>query len=108
VAGGRGAAVAEGRRAPAVGWLDSVLVAVVVAAAVVVAGLGMLADLARQVGVPSTSGVVRVREGESLWQVARRVAPSADPGAVAARIVELNNLSAPAVHPGQALLSPVG
>jgi hypothetical protein len=102
--------VAEGRRAPAVRRLGPVLiaVAVAVASAVVVAGLGLLGDFARQERVPSASDVVRVREGESLWRLARRVAPSADPGAVAARIVELNDLPAPAVHPGQALLSPVG
>jgi len=110
VAGVPRAAAAGGRRAPRLCRLGSVLaaVAVVVASAVMVGGLGLLGDLARHERVPSVSGVVRVRDGESLWQVARRVAPSADPGAVAARIVEMNDLSAPAVHPGQALFSPVG
>jgi len=78
------------------------------AAAVLVAGLGLLGDVARAQRVPSTSGLVRVHQGESLWQLARRVAPSADPGAVAARVVELNDLPSSSVYPGEALLSPVG
>jgi hypothetical protein len=78
-----------------------------VSAAVVVAGLGLLADGARAARVPSLTGSVQVRADESLWQVARRAAPSADPGAVVARIVELNDLGSPTVRGGQVLLSPI-
>jgi hypothetical protein len=87
----------------ALGWL---LVAVLAAVAVV--GLGLLADAARSARVPSAIAPVRVEVGESLWQVARRTAPSADPEVVAARIVELNDLGSPSVRPGQVLLSPIG
>ena len=81
--------------------------AVAVAAAVAVAGLGLLADAARAAQVPSRTGPVQVRADESLWQVARRAVPSADPGAVVARIVELNDLDSPSVRAGQVLLSPI-
>jgi hypothetical protein len=83
-------------------------VLVVLAAAVVVGGLGLLADGVRTARVPSATGMVRVHAGESIWQVARRAAPSADPGAVAARIVELNDLASPSVRDGQVLVSPIG
>jgi hypothetical protein len=84
------------------------MVLVALTAAVAVAGLGLLADAVRTVRVPSATGVVRVQGDESLWQVARRVAPSADPGAVAAKIVELNHLDSPSVRTGQRLVSPIG
>jgi hypothetical protein len=81
---------------------------VAVLAAVAVVSLGLLADAARSARVPSATALVRVEVGESLWQVARRAAPSADPEVVAARIVELNDLGSPSVRPGQVLLSPIG
>jgi hypothetical protein len=83
-------------------------VLVVLAAAVVVGGLGLLADGVRAARVPAVTGMVQVHAGESIWQVARRAAPSADPGAVAARIVELNDLASPSVRDGQVLVSPIG
>ena len=55
---------------------------VAVVAAIVVGGLGMLADGVREARVPEATGLVQVHAGESIWQVARRAAPSADPGAV--------------------------
>jgi hypothetical protein len=81
------------------------LVALLVAA--VVAGLGLLADAAGSARVPGRTALVQVGQGESLWQVARRVAPSADPGEVAARIAELNGLRSPSVSAGVTLLSPI-
>jgi hypothetical protein len=82
-------------------------VAVAVLASLTVAGLGLLADATRSARVPTELGQVRVHDGESLWQVARRAAPSADPGAVAARIVELNDLASPSVPAGTLLESPI-
>jgi hypothetical protein len=81
---------------------------VVALAAAAVVALGLLSDAVRQARVPETTALVRVHSGESLWQVARRAAPSADPGAVAARIVELNGLASPSVRDGDVLVSPVG
>lgn len=103
-----GARVSRGA-ASSVRWSAVVqFVLVAVLAAAVVGGLGLLSAGARESRVPSVTARVQVHEGESLWQVARRVAPSADPGAVAARIVELNHLGSPSVAGGSVLLSPIG
>jgi hypothetical protein len=96
----------RGRSAGLVSAAQFVLVAVV--AAVVVGALGLLADGVRAARVPEATGLVQVHPGESIWQVARRAAPSADPGAVAARIVDLNDLGSPSVRGGEVLLSPIG
>ena len=98
--------VARARSAGVVSVVQFVLVAV--AAAVVVGALGLLADGVRAARVPEATGLVQVHSGESIWQVARRAAPSADPGAVAARIVELNDLGSPSVRGGEVLVSPIG
>ncbi|WP_331533521.1 LysM peptidoglycan-binding domain-containing protein [Pseudonocardia sp.] len=86
----------------------ALLLLVAFAAAAVVAGLGLLGSAVRAGRVPEATTVVRVAPAESIWQVARRVAPSADPGDVAARIVELNQLGSPSVRAGQQLVSPTG
>ncbi|PVZ93643.1 hypothetical protein DDQ50_14415 [Amnibacterium flavum] len=49
---------------------------------------------------------VTVADGESLWAVAERVAPQADPRDVIADIERLNGLEASAVSPGQSLAIP--
>ena len=48
-----------------------------------------------------------VQPGESLWTLARRIAPGNDPRAVVAQIRRLNDLSTSQVRPGQLLLLPV-
>jgi hypothetical protein len=83
-------------------------VLVAVAAAVAVGILGLLSEAVREARVPENTGLVRVHPGESLWKVARRTAPSADPGAVVARIARLNDLGSPTVRDGEVLVSPVG
>ncbi|WP_344875275.1 LysM peptidoglycan-binding domain-containing protein [Allokutzneria multivorans] len=87
-----------------------VLVALALTAVAVVA-LGLLAQL-RGIGdgpgVPEAVSIVEVGPGESLWQLARRVAPDSPSGAVIERIVELNELSDHVVHPGQPLRVPDG
>lgn len=52
--------------------------------------------------------VVRVETGESLHDVAVRVAPNAPTRQVADRIRELNGLQTPALAVGQTLIAPVG
>jgi hypothetical protein len=47
-----------------------------------------------------------VHEGESLWAVAKRVAPRHDPRAVVQQIRELNHLDSASVRAGQQLLLP--
>ncbi len=44
--------------------------------------------------------------GETLWQIAQRAAPTADPRVTVARIVELNALPGASVRAGQELLLP--
>ena len=56
----------------------------------------------------AATGVVVVQPGESLWQIAREVAPQADPRATLSSIRELNGLDGNAVVPGQSLVVPVG
>ncbi|WP_082874366.1 LysM peptidoglycan-binding domain-containing protein [Arthrobacter sp. OY3WO11] len=55
----------------------------------------------------ATSAVsVTVQPGQSLWGIAATVAPERDARDVVADIVQLNNLSAGAVFPGQQLFVP--
>jgi LysM domain len=58
--------------------------------------------------VPDRLAVVRVEPGESLQDVAARVAPDAPVRQVAERIRELNELNSPALVAGQTLIAPVG
>ena len=87
-------------------------VAVAVAGAVVVtlAVVGALSWLGQAVdaGLPAETLVVRVGAGETVWDVAVRVAPESDPRAVVQRIRELNGMTTSAVQPGQQLQVPDG
>ncbi|MET1085581.1 MAG: LysM peptidoglycan-binding domain-containing protein [Arthrobacter sp.] len=49
---------------------------------------------------------VTVQPGQSLWAIAGTIAPERDARDVVADIVQLNNLSAGTVHPGQQLYVP--
>lgn len=49
---------------------------------------------------------VTVHAGETLWQVARRVAPHVDPRLVVARIEARNHLAGAGVQAGQQLVVP--
>ncbi|MEN2737273.1 LysM peptidoglycan-binding domain-containing protein [Microbacterium sp. X-17] len=49
---------------------------------------------------------VTVQSGDSLWSVASRIAPNADPRDVIAELVNLNGLSSAVVTPGQQLAIP--
>lgn len=89
----------------------TVLLAVV--AAGITVWLGLVAQLGGVVGtspaaVPDRLAVVQVQSGESLHQVAQRVAPDAPVGSVAERIRELNQLDSAALDAGQTLIAPVG
>jgi hypothetical protein len=63
------------------------------------------ADSADQLSVTPTVSVT-VQPGESLWSIAGSVAPERDPRDVVADIVQLNNLDAAGVMPGQQLFVP--
>ena len=48
-----------------------------------------------------------VEPGQSLWQLAETIAPTADPRDVIADIVNLNQLQSESLQPGQRLALPV-
>ncbi|OLF16938.1 hypothetical protein BU204_14335 [Actinophytocola xanthii] len=72
-----------------------------------VVGVGTLASAGAE-PVPARTEVVRVQPGESLAELAARVAPGSDPGAVVERIRELNGDLVGGVRPGQPLHVPSG
>ncbi len=63
------------------------------------------ADSAAELSLTPTV-TVTVQPGESLWAIAEAVAPERDPRDVVADIIQLNNLEAARVVPGQALFIP--
>lgn len=87
-------------------------VALALLAAVITVWLGLVAQFGGVVGpsapVPSKLAVVQVQSGETLQQVAQRVAPDAPTGQVVARIRELNQLDSVALDAGQTLIAPIG
>lgn len=75
--------------------------------------LGLVAQFGGVVGsgstaVPDRLAVVQVQSGETLHQVAHRVAPDAPANQVVERIRELNKLDSVALDAGQTLIAPVG
>jgi hypothetical protein len=81
-------------------------------AAAITVWLGLVAQFgemaAGTAAVPDRLAVVQVQMGESLQQVAHRVAPDAPVGQVVDRIRELNELDSVALDAGQTLIAPVG
>ena len=86
-------------------------------AAIITLWLGLVANLGQIANgdagnaaapVPDRLSVVQVSPGESLQDVAHRVAPEAPARQVADRIRELNNLNSPMLAAGQTLIAPVG
>ncbi len=83
------------------------LLTVVVVTFAVVCGLALLGQAAASRSeVPQETSVVRVGAGETVWDVAERVAPGSDVRAVVARIRELNGMTDSAVEPGVPLRVP--
>jgi len=74
--------------------------------------LGLVAEFGGVVGTPAPApakfAVVQVQAGETLQQVAERVAPDAPVGQVVERIRQLNQLDTVALDAGQTLIAPVG
>jgi predicted Zn-dependent protease len=84
-------------------------------AALITVWLGVVAQFGGVVGaagssapLPDTVAVVQVQPGETLQQVAHRVAPDAPVGHVVDRIRELNQLESVSLDAGQTLIAPVG
>lgn len=85
----------------------TVLVAIPLAVGAAVLGVGAVGAAAgTHSGSATTFQYVTVDPGESLWQVATSIAPTADPRDVVADILTLNNLSSSDVQPGQRLAIP--
>ncbi|WP_029145734.1 LysM peptidoglycan-binding domain-containing protein [Microbacterium luticocti] len=84
------------------------LVALPVAAALGWAALGGGSALAsRDAGAPAgTFATITVSAGDSLWSIARQVAPAADPRDVVDAIMRLNALQTAVVSPGERLALP--
>lgn len=51
---------------------------------------------------------VIVQPGQTLWSIARRAEPSADPRIVVQQIIEVNALGSPLIQPGELLWVPKG
>jgi len=87
-------------------------VALALVAAAITVWLGLVAQLGGVGGgapaVPDRLAVVQVQSGETLQQVAQRVAPDAPVGPVVERIRELNQLESAALDAGQTLIAPIG
>jgi hypothetical protein len=85
----------------------TVMIAIPLAIAAATLGLGAAGAAAgTHSGSASAFHYVTVDPGESLWQLAQTVAPTADPRDVIADIMTLNNLSSAEVQPGQRLAIP--
>jgi LysM domain len=74
---------------------------------IVIAGLGWLGQRPDP-AIPQRTAVVRVGAGETIWDVAARVAPQSAPRAVVDRIRKLNDLADTEVAPDQQLRVPDG
>ena len=90
----------------------AVTVALAAMAALITLWLGALANFsgdraAAPAAVPERLTVVQVQAGETLQQLAGRVAPEAPAGLVVDRIRDLNQLDSAAVDAGQTLIAPV-
>ena len=67
---------------------------------------GGLASAGTEPGAAATAQRVTVAPGDTLWSIAEREAPDADPRDTVADILELNHLSSSAVEAGSVLLLP--
>lgn len=77
----------------------------VIAAAIL--GLQSGGAVANDTAASVSFETVTVAPGESLWSIAERLAPNADPRDVLLEIVALNGLPSSQVHPGQQLALPL-
>jgi hypothetical protein len=83
---------------------------VVVFAALLMFGAAMMARPAPRGGAAPPAGtcsVVTVQRNDTLWSVAQRVAPGADPVATVEQIRRLNGLEDYTIYAGQELTVPV-
>lgn len=99
---------APGARIPAPRLIGVVRLAATAAVTLaVVGGMGWIGQAASP-GAPAETTVTRVGAGETVWDVAQRVAPKSDQRAVVERIRQLNGMANSAIAPGQQLQVPNG
>lgn len=84
-----------------------VLLALVAALAFTLISLGQVAAQAGGGGDAAPARTWVVQPGETLWVIAERVDPDADPRETVARIVAMNDLPSSSVLVGQELVVPV-
>lgn len=106
-------AAAHSRTRPAAAVSGPVTVALAALAGLITLWLGVLGQAgseraAAPAGLPERLAVVQVQAGETLQQLAGRMAPGTPAEVVAARIRDLNGLASSAVEAGQTLISPIG
>lgn len=84
-----------------------VVVVLFLAAVLLVAGwfVGRAVAAAATTGSPAAPTVV-ARPGDTLWSIAVRARPDADPRVTVGRIIDVNGLATPALQPGQRLILP--
>ncbi|WP_431239727.1 LysM peptidoglycan-binding domain-containing protein [Mycolicibacterium aichiense] len=107
---------ARGSRSPGHRTRRPVSTAVTIAlagvAALITLWLGMVghfsATPAATEQMPDQLAVVQVQAGETLQQLAGRVAPDAPAGQVVQRIRDLNKLESASLDAGQTLIAPIG
>lgn len=86
-------------------------VVLVVLLALFAAVLALAIDAARSAAATQRTAeaeyrTVIVQSGDTLWDIARDVAPSDDPRETVQRLLDLNGLSTPVIVPGQELALP--
>ncbi len=74
-------------------------------AAALIVGIGALVGPS---ATPAVTGTVTVTSGDSLWSIARYIAPESDPRDVIAQIEQLNGLSSSTISVGLVLTVPAG
>ena len=82
----------------------------VAALGAIVIGAGQVAGASGSMSEASKSPapqVVVVQAGETLWGIAREVAPGSDPRGVVRQIRQMNDLGTTPVVPGQSIVVPI-
>lgn len=97
------------RRGVAVGWVlcASTLLGLVVALSTLLQAPSVPARTTPAgLAAPASARTVAVQSGDTLWSVAVRVSPTADPRRQVEELKRLNGLSTPALQAGQVLRVP--
>ena len=89
------------------GYLAVLVLLVLVVLGAFAIGRAASSHATEQVGSPGPAPTQRtVQQGDTLWSIAREVAPDRDPRDVVAQIRRLNHLSSASVQAGRQILLP--